>query len=172
MKSLREKFYLASGYASGLCIALIMLIILAQVVGRLLGFIVPSAQDFSGWALAAATFFGLAYTFHEGGHIRVTLVIQNWSKRARFYQELVVLVFAFLLVSFMNYYCWNMVWESYVFEEVSHGYIPIPLWIPQIPVGLGVLAFNLAVLDDLIALLLGRTPSYAPHEGEINLEEV
>ncbi|WP_207060778.1 TRAP transporter small permease [Motiliproteus sp. SC1-56] len=172
MKSFRDKLYLASGYASGLCIVLIMLIILAQIVGRLFGFIVPSAEDFSGWALAAATFFGLAYTFREGGHIRVTLVIQSWSKRARFYQEAVVLLLALGLACFMTYYCWHMVWESYIFEEVSHGYLPIPLWMPQVPVGIGALAFNIAVLDDLVTLLLGRTPSYAPHEGELNLEEV
>ncbi len=172
MKSLREKFYLASGYLSGLCIVLIMLIILAQIVGRLMGFIVPSAEDFSGYALAAATFFGLAYTFREGGHIRVTLVIQHWSERTRHYQEMVVLVFALALTSFMSFYCVHMVWESYVFEEVSYGYIPIPLWMPQVPVALGALALNLAVLDDLVVLLLGGVPSYKPHETDINLEEV
>ncbi|RRJ83594.1 TRAP transporter small permease [Aestuariirhabdus litorea] len=172
MNALRDKFYLASGYASGLCIVLIMLIILAQVVGRFFGFIVPSAEDFSGYALAAATFFGLAYTFHEGGHIRVTLVIQKWSKRARYRQELVVLVFALALTSFIAYYSWHMIWESYVFEEVSYGYIPVPLWIPQIPVGLGSLALTIAVLDDLILLLIGKEPSYMPHEGEITMEEL
>ena len=67
MHSLREKLYLTSGYLAGFCLVAIMLIILAQIVGRLFGFIVPSAEDFSGYALAAATFFGLAYTFHEGG---------------------------------------------------------------------------------------------------------
>lgn len=51
MNSLREKFYLASGYAAGFCIALIMVVILAQIVGRLFGFIIPSAEDVSGWAL-------------------------------------------------------------------------------------------------------------------------
>ena len=88
MNSLREKFYLASGYAAGFCIALIMVVILAQIVGRLFGFIIPSAEDVSGWALAASTFFGLAYTFHNGGHIRVTLVIQKWSARPRCWYEL------------------------------------------------------------------------------------
>ncbi|PCJ11241.1 MAG: C4-dicarboxylate ABC transporter permease, partial [Candidatus Neomarinimicrobiota bacterium] len=92
MSTLRDKFYLASGYAAGFCIALIMVVILVQIVGRLFGFIIPSAENVSGYALAASTFFGLAYTFHEGGHIRVTLVIQKWSPRARFAQELAVLI--------------------------------------------------------------------------------
>ena len=172
MSSLRDRFYLASGYASGFCIALIMVVILAQIVGRMFGFIIPSAEDVSGYALADATFFGLAYTFHEGGHIRVTLVIQKWSGRPRYFQELSVLIFGFGLASYMTFYSWHMVWESYIFGEVSHGYIPIPLWIPQIPVGLGMLALNIAILDDLIAIIRKRTPSYQQHENEINLEDV
>lgn len=172
MSALRERFYLASGYASGFCIALIMTIILAQIIGRIFGFIIPSAEDVSGWALAAATFFGLAYTFHEGGHIRVTLVIQKWSPKARFIQELAVLIFGFGLACFMTFYCWHMVWESYIFEEVSHGYIPVPIWIPQIPVGLGTLALNIAILDDLIRVIRKQPPSYQQHEDDINLEEI
>lgn len=172
MSTLRDKFYLASGYAAGFCIALIMVVILVQIVGRLFGFIIPSAENVSGYALAASTFFGLAYTFHEGGHIRVSLMIQRWSPRARFFQELVVLIFGFGLACYMTYYCWHMVWESYVFEEVSHGYIPIPLWIPQIPLGLGTLAFTLAILDDLIAVLRKQVPSYQRHENDVNLEEI
>ncbi|MEA1081140.1 TRAP transporter small permease [Marinobacter qingdaonensis] len=172
MSSFRDKFYMASGYAAGFCIALIMVIILMQIVGRIFGFIVPSAEDVSGYALAASTFFGLAYTFHEGGHIRVTLVIQKWGPKARFIQELAVLIFGLGLACYMTFYCWHMVYESYIFEEVSHGYIPIPIWIPQIPVGLGMTALAIALLDDLVAVLRQRTPSYQQHESDINLEEI
>lgn len=172
MNSFRDKLYLTSGYLSGFCILLIMLIILAQIVGRFFGFIVPSAEDFSGYSLAAATFFGLAYTFREGGHIRVTLVIQRLSGKTRHYQELTILVLGLGLATFMSWYCIFMVWESYVFEEVSYGYIPIPLWIPQVPVALGMLALNLAILDELIIVIRGNKPSYADHDDEINLEEI
>ena len=172
MNTFRDKCYLASGYAAGFCIVLIMVVILVQITGRLLGFIIPSAEDISGYALAASTFFGLAYTFHQGGHIRVTLVIQKWPPRVRFVQELAVLILGFGLAAFMAYYSWHMVWESWVFGEVSHGYIPIPIWIPQIPVALGALAFCIAILDDLIAVLRKRTPSYEQHENEINMEQI
>ncbi|QEQ96182.1 TRAP transporter small permease [Neptunomonas concharum] len=172
MRSLLNTLYLASGYLSGLCIALITLIITSQIVGRLFGFIVPSAEDFSGYALAAATFFGLAYTFREGGHIRVTLVIQNWRPRFRYFQELCVLLFALLLVSFMSFYSVHMVWESYVFEEVSSGYVSVPIWMPQVPVALGVIVLNIAILDDVIAMLRRQSPSYKAHENELHLEEV
>ncbi|MEH6650305.1 MAG: TRAP transporter small permease [Motiliproteus sp.] len=172
MRSLLDKLYLASGYLSGFCIVLITLIITAQIVGRLFGFIVPSAEDFSGYALAASTFFGLAYTFRQGGHIRVTLVIQHWTRGSRYIQELMVLIFGLLLVGFMSFYAVHMVWESYIFEEVSSGYVSVPIWMPQVPVALGILMLNIAILDDVIAMLRRHTPSYKAHEGEIHLEEI
>lgn len=170
MKSIRHAFYMGSGYLSGACMIAIMLIVLAQIVGRLFGMIVPSAEDFSAYSLAASIFFGLAYTFREGGHIRVTLVIQRWSAKARRVQETGILLFAFALTAFMAYYAGLMVWESYEFEEVSYGYIPIPLWIPQLPLFLGLVAFNLAVTDNLISVIRGRQPAYQSHEGEVSLE--
>jgi TRAP-type C4-dicarboxylate transport system permease small subunit len=172
MRTLLEKLYLLSGYLSGFCIVLITAIITAQIVGRIFGFIIPSAEDFSGYALAAATFFGLAYTFRTGSHIRVTLVIQNWNKGTRYFQELLVLIFALLLVSFMSFYSVHMVWESYIFEEVSSGYVAVPIWMPQVPVALGMLMFNIAILDDVVAVLRKRTPSYKTHEAELHLEEI
>lgn len=172
MRALLDKLYLVSGLLSGFCIVLITLIITTQIVGRMFDFIVPSAEDFSGYALAAATFFGLAYTFRTGSHIRVTLVIQNWSKRSRYIQELLVLIFALLLTSFMSFYSVHMVWESYVFEEVSSGYVSVPIWIPQVPVALGLVILNIAVLDDVIAVLRRRTPSYKASEAELHLEEI
>ena len=65
-----------------------------------------------------------------------------------------------------------MVWESYIFEEVSSGYVSVPIWMPQVPVALGILVLNIAILDDVIAMLRRRTPSYKTHEGELHLEEV
>ena len=166
MRKLLNNIYLASGYLSGLSILMITLLIVAQVVGRLFGFIVPSAEDFAVYSLAAATFFGLAYTFHEGGHIRVTLAIKVLPSKIRRLQEGFILILATLLAFYMAYYMVHLAWESYDFEEVSYGYIPIPLWMPQVPVALGSIMFALAIADDLVCMLMGKTPKYMRHEEE------
>lgn len=166
MRKLLNNTYLASGYLSGLSILMITLLIVAQVVGRLFGFIVPSAEDFAVYSLASATFFGLAYTFHEGGHIRVTLAIKSLPPKVRRFQEGAILIFAALLTAFMAFYMVHLAWESYEFEEVSYGYIPIPLWMPQVPVALGSIMFAIAVADDLICMLMGKAPKYMQHEDE------
>ncbi|WP_219701666.1 TRAP transporter small permease [Marinomonas lutimaris] len=172
MSQLKEKLYLCSGLLSGLCIVIITLLLLAQIVGRLFGFIVPSAEDFAGYALAASTFLGLAYTFREGGHIRVTLLIQRFSPVPRRIQEGVILVLSFGLLCYLSYACSYMVYESYIYEEVSYGYIPIPLWIPQLPVAIGVIALNLAILDALVTVLRGKKPTYSEQEDALSLEEI
>ena len=172
MNSFKEKCYQCSGLLSGLCIVLITLLLLAQIVGRLFGFIVPSAEDFAGYALAASTFLGLAYTFREGGHIRVTLVIQRFSPAPRKIQETAILILSLALLCFLSYSCIYMVYESYIYDDVSYGYIPVPLWIPQVPVAVGMIALNLAVLDALVMSLKGKTLSYSQHEDALSLEEI
>ncbi|TBR41594.1 TRAP transporter small permease [Marinomonas agarivorans] len=172
MRILLDKLYLLCGYLSGAFIVIMMLLIIAQIMGRLLGFIVPSVDDFSGYSLAAATFFGLAYTFKEGGHIRVTLAIKSLSPHARKIQEGLVLVLGILLTSYMAYYMVHLVWESYIFEEVSYGYIPVPIWLPQLPVALGSIMLTVAVIDDFWRLLSGKVPAYQAHEiDETKAEE-
>ncbi len=172
MSQLKEKLYFASGLLSGLGIVIITLLLLAQIIGRVFGFIVPSAEDFAGYALAASTFLGLAYTFREGGHIRVTLLIQRFSPVPRKIQEGSILVLSLALMCFLSYSCSFMVYESYIYEEVSYGYIPVPLWIPQVPVAVGVIALNLAILDALVTLLLGKNPTYCEHEDTLSMEEI
>lgn len=172
MSSIKERLYLLSGYSAGSCIVIIMLIILTQILGRMLGFIIPSAEDISGYLLAASIFFGLAYTFKEGGHIRVTILIRKLSPKARYIQELLVLIFGLGLALFIAWYSWFMVWESHAFEEVTQGYIPMPLWVVQIPVGLGATGLLLAVADALYTMVRGQLPDYTKHEEEIDLEDV
>jgi len=75
MRNFLDKLYLGAGMLAGLFIVLITLMILAQIIGRWFGVLIPSTEDFAGFFLAAATFLALAYTFRMGGHIRVTILV-------------------------------------------------------------------------------------------------
>ncbi len=152
--------YNASGVIAGFCILAITLLILAQSVGRWFGIIIPSTEDFSGYLLAASSFLGLAYTFRHGVHIRVDLVYKQLPKALLGKVETVVLLIALLIAAAMTYYLGEMVYESYIFEELSAGYIPVPLWIPQLAPAIGLGIFTIAILDDLIRHLCGHTTSY------------
>lgn len=166
MRTLLNKLYLISGLLSGLCIVIMVLLILSQIIGRFFGFIIPSVDDFSGYSLAAATFFGLAYTFKNGGHIRVTLAIKALPPKLRKFQEIAILTLAVVLTLYMAFYLVHLSWESYIYEDVSYGYIPVPLWLPQLPVAIGMVMFTIAVIDDWVCLIMGGTPGYILHEDD------
>jgi TRAP-type C4-dicarboxylate transport system permease small subunit len=165
MRRLLEKLYTGAGILAGGCIVLITVMILLQIVGRWFGVIIPSTEDFSGYLLASSSFLALAYTFRQGGHIRVTLLLHHFSKQWQQKFTIVVLGLFSLMISFGAYHLSYLVYESWNFDEVSQGYIAIPLWIPQLPMALGSVLLLIAVLDDLIGILQGFTPSF------INLEE-
>ena len=67
---------------------------------------------------------------------------------------------ALYFIGFLTYSAFDMAWDSLRFEELSQGLIVIPIWIPQISIGLGSLLLTIAVLDDVIASLRGQTPPY------------
>jgi len=164
VRSLLDRLYLGAGVVAGACIFLITLMILVQIVGRWFGVIIPSTEDFSGYLLAAATFLALAYTFRLGGHIRVTLLLHMLSTPWQLRCMRVVLALFVVIVAFGAWHLCYLVYESWVFEELSQGYIAIPLWIPQVPTALGAVLFLIALLDDLVYALTGHKPSFVDLE--------
>lgn len=170
MRTLLDRLYLGSGVLAGLFIIAIVVLIMAQIIGRWFSIIVPSTEDFSGYFLAASSFLALAYTLREGGHIRVNIIIRNLTGKTRIWQERAVLSGGLALAIFMAYWLTHMVWESWSFNEMSRGYIAVPLWIPQIPVALGAIIFAIALLDELIYSLRHGMPEYTRHDDE--LEEI
>lgn len=164
MRAALDRIYTGAGFVAGVCIVLITAMILAQIVGRWFGVIIPSTEDFSGYLLAAASFLALAYTFRQGGHIRVTLLLHLVSTRLQFRAMVAVLALFVVIVGFGAYQLCYLVYESWEFEELSQGYIAIPLWIVQVPVALGALLFFVALVDDLWLALSGRAPAFVELE--------
>ncbi len=164
MRRLLDKIYFAAGVVAGLCLVMMALLILAQIVGRWFGVVIPSTEDFSGFLLAAASFLALAYTLRSGGHIRVNLLISHLQGVRRRFIEGTILLLALILVGYAAWSVSLLVIESYQFDELSQGYIPVPLWIPQAPMAIGLLILEIALLDELVLLLRGEQPQYMQHD--------
>src|SRR6266403_679663 len=73
MRAALELLYRGSGLLGGFFLVAIAALTAAQIVGRSLGFAAYSFDDFAGFCLAATSFLGLAWTFREDEHIRMTL---------------------------------------------------------------------------------------------------
>jgi len=182
MRRLLDWLYLASGYVAAFFLFAIFLIVLIQVAlgffdtilrfstGKAYGLQIPAYARFSGYFLAAATFFALTHTFKEGNHIRVSLLVQQLPARLRRWIELWCCSIAALLTGYFTVKMASLVQDSYRFNDVSGGMIAVPLWIPQLSMVLGLLILTIALLDEALRVFLGHRPSYAETEGL--LEEI
>ncbi len=158
-----DALYLAGGVLGAIFLVAIGVLIVAQILGRQFGFQTRGADDLSAWAVAGAGLLPLAYTFRHGAHIRVDLVLGRFKGAPRRALEILALVLATAMTVFFAYATIGMIWDSHVFGEIAMGLLRWPIWIPQIAQGIGVVLFALALLDDLVVVLAGGTPSWEQH---------
>lgn len=74
-----NKLYKFSGFIAATFLILVAVFILIGISSRMFGFYIRGLAEYSGYCMASASFFALAYTFVEGGHIRITLFFEKLS---------------------------------------------------------------------------------------------
>jgi TRAP-type C4-dicarboxylate transport system permease small subunit len=155
-----EALYRGSGHLAGFFLVAIAVLSLMQIGARLLGFAAHSFDEFAGYCMAASSFLGLAYTVRASEHIRMTLLLHHVRGRARRALETACLAAGVALAGFFAWYACDMAWFSYATHDVSQGLVPVPLWIPQSGMALGIVILLVALADDLVCALAGRPLSY------------
>jgi TRAP-type C4-dicarboxylate transport system permease small subunit len=161
-----ELLYKTSGLAAGFFLVAIGALTAVQIVGRLAGFAAYSFDDFAGFSMAASSFLGLAYTLRANEHIRMTLVLHHARPALRRALETLCLAIAASLVGLFAWFTCDMTVTSYQLGDVSQGLVPVPLWIPQSGMALGLVVLAIAFVDDLVAARRGRPTSYARAQAE------
>ena len=164
MRKILNGCYTACGVVSGLALVGIVAFVLIQILARPLGLVVSWSAEFAGYAMAASSFMGLAYTLNSGGHIRVNLLADRLPTSWQRWLERLCLLMASGIVGFFAWYCVAMTYDSYKFNEMGQGIIAVPLWMPQLWMALGVACLWLALVDNLITHLMNETTQY-PRDG-------
>lgn len=166
MRTVLDRLYLWSGYLSALFLVGIALTIIAQVVGRFFPkLVVIDSTETAGFCLAASTFFGLAHTFRQGTHIRVTLATRLLKGRADQIAHLWGLAVFAGVTGLLSYWSFDFVYDSYRFNDISPGLMAIPFWIPRSAMALGALVLLVALIDEFVAVLRGSVPSYVENDA-------
>ncbi|MBX3717622.1 MAG: TRAP transporter small permease [Burkholderiales bacterium] len=159
MRKALDTLYDAAAWAAAFFMVGVLAMVLASVLGRLLGFNLRGSDAYAGYCMAAAAFLALAHTLKRGEHIRVNLFLDRagprtgralelWSHAAGSFFCVVLAVFSVRLA-----------WQSWTFNDVSQGNDATPLWIPQIAMALGAVVLAVAIVDDFVLHLLRRHPS-------------
>ena len=155
-----DTLYLVAGWLAGGFLVLIFVLMMVLSAGRPLGINLPAGDDIVSWCMAAMAFLGLAHTFRAGEMIRVGLLIDTLSERARRPFEIGALVVG---CGFVGFFAWNavvMTWYSWRFADMTQGVIAIPLWIPQLGFTGGLVILAIALVDELVHVVRGGEPRY------------
>ena len=145
-----NKVYKFSGYIAATFLVLVAVFILIGISSRIFGFYIRGLAEYSGYCMASASFFALAYTFVEGGHIRITLFLEKLSNSKRKITEICCLSIAIFFSGFLAFYFIKMLIISYKFQERSEGADEILIWIPQMGVAIGSTIFFISVFHQFI----------------------
>lgn len=159
MRRLIEQLALVCGYLAAFFLVGIAIATLTQIVARQLGQAIETTE-LSGFFLAASTFLGLAYTFVNGGHVRIGLMAQFAPKRVRTAVEIWVCAVGAFVVGFAAWHMTAFTIETYKFGDLSPGLIAAPLWIPQSAVSFGLIVLLLSILEQLTLVLTGQPTRY------------
>jgi TRAP-type C4-dicarboxylate transport system permease small subunit len=71
-----DRIYLLAGILAACFMVTILLLIVAQMIARWSSLTFPGSTEYAGYAMAATSFFALAYTLTKGGHIRVSIFLK------------------------------------------------------------------------------------------------
>ena len=151
-----HRVYKFSGILAAIFLILVAVFILIGISSRIFDFYIRGLAEYSGYCMAASSFFALAYTFYNNGHIRITLFLEKLKNKKRRFLEIWCLSVASFFSGFMAYYFIKMVIISIKFEERSEGADEILIWIPQTSLAIGSFVFFICVFHHLVFSILDK----------------
>ncbi len=148
------------------CVAAICALMIIQAATRFFGIQEVGAirirgiDDIVAWLSAGAAALALAAMFRRGDLVRVTLLLDNLAPKARRRVETMCLGFAVIFIGYTAYAFARFVHESWALDDIAQGLIKVPLWLPQLPLVVGIGALWLAIAEDFVRVASGAKPTY------------
>jgi TRAP-type C4-dicarboxylate transport system permease small subunit len=156
MRRILDNLYRISAALATTFLVLIAVLIGSGIVGRWFGILVPSADDIAGYCMAASAFLGLAPTLRAGGHIRVSVLLSALGRSSSRVAESIAVMAGIALFAMLAFNTTLQNIAAYRNGEMSTGIVPIPIWLPQLGMTLGVIMMLVALIDELVGVMKGR----------------
>ncbi len=160
MRRWLDRLYYAAGAVGAVFLLIVGVLMIGQSVLREFGVRTGAVNDLVAWCCAAASFFAMAHAFKHGDFVRVTLLLDSAGPRLRRALEITSLVIGTVAVAYLTWSACRFTYESFVFNELAQGLLPVPIWIPQSSFALGSLLLLVAVVDELVLVLRGARPTF------------
>ncbi|HST00063.1 MAG TPA: TRAP transporter small permease [Usitatibacter sp.] len=169
MRKALDTLYDAAGYLAAFFMVGILAMVLASVIGRVVGFNLRGSDAYAGYCMAATGFLALAHTLKRGEHIRVSLFLERFGGRLKRPLDIWCHLAGAFFSGALAWYSVRLVWQSHVFNDISQGNDATPLWIPQVCMAVGAVVLAIAMVDDLVLLL--RRRKISEDSGELKAIE-
>jgi TRAP-type mannitol/chloroaromatic compound transport system permease small subunit len=161
-----DRVSIGFGYLAGAMYVVLAFFITYDVLARKWGaqFGLPTTQvtdEISGYMLALAATWGLAYALRSGSHVRIDVVFPYLSSRLRAAADFIALLLMALFAAIVSWKIWALVTDSWQSGLRSSTYLLTPLYVPQLILGVGFTLLALAALCLAVAMLAGWEPAGA-----------
>jgi TRAP-type C4-dicarboxylate transport system permease small subunit len=160
LRTVLDAVYLAAAVLGAICVALIVILMVFQSLGREFGLNTGATNDIVSWLCAAAAFLTMAHAFKHGDFVRVTLVLEKVSGKTRRVMEMVSLAIALVAVAYLAWWACRFTLQSFEFNELAQGLLPLPIWIPQVSFAFGSVLLLVAVVDEFVIVARGGVPTF------------
>jgi hypothetical protein len=159
MRKFLDKLYLRRRRLGAVFVALIGVLMIAQSILR--EFRVAPAPSTTWWPGAAPRpFFAMAHAFKHGDFVRVTLLLDSVPPKPAVLLRSACLSIGSVAVAYLAWWANLFTYESWEFNEVSQGLLPIPIWIPQAELRARLHPAAGRGVDELIIVLRGGKPTF------------
>ena len=152
------------GYLAGVMYVVLAFFITYDVLARKWGTFLglPTTQvtdEISGYMLALAGTWGLAYALRCGSHVRIDVIFPYLAPRLRAAVDFIAFVLMALFATIVSWKIWALVADSWQSGLRSSTYLLTPLYVPQFILGVGFTLLALAAVCMAFAMLAGWEPA-------------
>jgi TRAP-type C4-dicarboxylate transport system permease small subunit len=149
-----------SGHLQAGIIFFLMVMLLVEVLTRyILRSPLSIADEMGGYLLVTITFMGLAYTWKEKGHVRVSLLINRLPDKFAHPLRFITLILATVFTLPLIKACYDLISDSLLFESRSGSWLRTPLAYPQIFLLIGAIMLFLQLVAEIIKATIAMSKS-------------
>lgn len=150
-----HQLHRAGAVAAGALLIAVGLLTLVPIGARLFGLPAHSWDEVATFCMAGSAFLGLASTWRAGVHVRMELLVSRIPGLAGRWLQTAALAVTLAACVYFAWYATRFAWLSYSMNDVSQGLLPIPLWIPQSAMVVGLWLICAAIAESLFDALRG-----------------
>ncbi len=152
---LLEKIAYLGGYYSAWLVPLMMMLVVVEVFMRyVMHQPLMVADEFSAYMLVALCYLGMAYTWRQGGHVRVTVLVSRLPSRASSWIRLIGLILVFIFMIELDRVGYKMIVYALKINLRSSTWLMVPLFWPQLTVFIGFVLLTLLLVVDIVQAFL------------------